>query len=294
MTKEINKTMMVDEADPQALEQRHVADTPDQESFLEMYRSLTPQDYGRDANFVTKAIIEGVVPESIRYGVMRRNLIEAYRGVVKSTTGDFFYFNWSPSGGDFHLVPADDPAKEWEAGKLFKSCNLGCDLLRSQVQEIPDDEDEDVEKELPGAAVAPVNEEDYAVQQESMQHEAHPGSTQSALPDDPTKGKQWHEPLRRAADGLNQLAANDGEKHWSTPDLMKAYGTTLQGSAPTVQPRVDAVEAKYLQEVLGASPEQLEKGLRLAPRHRADFERWKATQLRGRMGGLRAWLERQK
>lgn len=293
MSEETKKTM-TDEADPQAIAQRHEAETPDEAAFLDMYRSLMPQQFERDASFVTKSIIEGVVPESLRYGVMRRGHMEVYRGVVKSTTGDFFYFNWSPQG-DFRLVPASDPAKQWESERLYKSCSLGCDLIRGPMVKPDDEDEEDAEKaDLPGAAVAPVHEDDWARQQESMQHEVHPGSTQSALPDDPTQGKQWHEPLRRASDGLHALAANDGEKHWSTIDLMKAYGAKLQASAPTVAPRIDPVEAHYLQEVMGATPDQIEKGMRLAPRHRIDFERWKSSQLRGRMSGLRDWLERHK
>ena len=115
---DLNKELTISEADPISLEER-ANDKPG--SFLDVYRSLSMGHVHIDHDFVDKSVALGVVPTAIRYGRMERGNMEVFRGVVKSTAGDLYYFNWA-RGSDFKLVPADDANKQWEADKLFRSC----------------------------------------------------------------------------------------------------------------------------------------------------------------------------
>jgi hypothetical protein len=298
MTEDFEKTVAIDEPDPQKIAERK-DDPPG--SFLDMYRSLSSQHIPQDETFVNSIVIEGVIPETIRYGVMNRGTMHAYRGVVKSTQGDLYYFNWH-DGAKFKLVPANDDTKVWEANKLFKSCQLGCDLIRSndsapitsgEPVDPPEEEEasEDIAKDVPAAAVAAVSEEQFAQDQERMLHERHPGAAGTQTADDPTQGRDWHaqETLARAQDGMDALASNDGEKHWTTADLLKSWGQQMQQTAPRVLPRVSALESEYMQTVLNVPHDQIQKGMLMTPRHRHSFEEWKASRLRGRLAKLSSW-----
>ena len=287
-----------------------------------MYRSVSSQHIAQDESFVNQSVREGVVPETVRYGIMERGTMKAYRGVVKSTQGEMFYFNWH-DGGKFKLVPVNacDPKhldeRQWEANKLFKSCQFGCDLIRSGdaapmvptapganppmqplalVQDPEEENEVDKAGELPGAAVAPVSEEAWMADQARMRQEVHPGAAGTQTPDDPAVGRDWHNENENIAlaqnnvqDGLQPLATNDGEKHWNTADLLKSWGVQLQETAPRVLPQATGLEHEYMQTVLNMPTEQVQKGVALAPRHRHAFEQWKSERLRGRLSKLSEW-----
>ena len=281
------------ESDPKSIDEHRVHEPG---SFMDVYRSIDTEHVETDEEFVDKAVHAGVIPSSVRYGVMRRGGMETYRGVVKSREG-FHYFNWS-KGNDFKLVPADTETKLWEADKLYRACSYGCDMRKADEfpidpgESVEEDDEDDTEKTTP-SAVAAIQEDQYIKEQHRLNTEHHPGSTYSHLPDDPTVGRQWHEKaLSRPGDGTDNLATNDGEQHWDTAGLMKAWGQKLQGTAPSVAPKVSPYESQYLQEVLGVSTLQIEKGMKIPPRHRVSFEQWKTGQLRGRLGGLKGWLQR--
>jgi hypothetical protein len=284
--------MAIDESDPIAA-QSHTQDEPG--SFLDVYRSTNRQNAERDADFVDKSVHAGVVPSSIRYGVMRRGPIEVYRGVVKAVDGSLHYFNWS-EGTAFHLVKADDETKQWEAARFYKSCTLGCDMHKGPVEpgeSVEDDDEDDADKggEMPAATMAQT-EEQWMASRDTAMHEVHPGAAGSQTPDDPTVGRDWHQKaISRPGDG-SEIPVNDGQQHWTTAHLVKAWGQKLQETAPRLVPKTSPEEAQYLREVLGASPEQISKGLVLAPRHRVSYEKWRTSQLRGNLTNLEAWLTR--
>lgn len=299
-TETFQKQMMADESDPQKLSER-AADP--QGSFLDVYRSLHTGYLPMDEFFVTKSIESGVVPDVIRYGVMERGPMRAFRGVVKSKTGSCFYFNWH-EGTEFKMAKAATPEGEWEARRLLKSCQLGCDLRKAESapidagQSIEEDVDEDNSRKgavgfVPSTATAPVDEDRYLQSQQRLMTEQHPGSTQAQdPPPDDDEGKQWHEPLARAQDGLGPLASNDGQVHWRGAELLKAYGQYLQQTAPRVAADVTPVELRYMSDVLGISQTQIRKGLRMSPRQRIGFEDWKTAQLRDRLSHMKSWLGR--
>jgi len=307
----------VDESDANALAARK---DDEQGSFLSMYRSLSMQHIDMDEFLVRGAVDCGVIPASIRYGVMRRGRMEAYRGTVKSTSGDLWYFSYAPNA-DFKLVKATEPAQIFEASKLLKTCPYGCDLAKGTAKapldpgetveeaslegtEFDDDKKDETEKgavPIPSAATVNRTEDQSIQEQPRLQTDVHPGNTAAQMPEDETTGRNWHEPITRsqqpqlftrAGDGLAPLATNDGEKHWSAVDLLKSYGQQLQATAPRVAPPVSSLEQQFLQDAMGVTPEQIAKGIRLAPRHRAAFEQWKAARLRERLNGLRDYIGR--
>ena len=285
---------MIDEADPISA-QEHTQDEPG--SFIDVYRSLDTAQVLQDEEFVDKSVREGVVPESVRYGVMHRaagsDTIHVFRGVVKAMDGSMHYFNWS-DGTDFKLVKADDPTKQWEAERYYKACSMGCDMRKGPV-DVGESVEEDAEEEKAGnhpAAVAPMTEERHMQTQDTAMTTVHPGAARGQTPDDPTVGRDWHQKaISKPGDGV-ELDHQSGEQHWTTAHLVKAWGQKLQNSAPRLAPRATPEEAQYMREVLGASTEQISKGMVLPPRHRVAFEQWRTSQLRGRVTNLEAWLER--
>lgn len=279
---DIDKMVDIDESDPKAVRER-TQDPPG--SFLDLYRSQSIEHVEHDEQLVEKCVMDGIVPHMLRYGIMRRGSMETFRGVVKSADG-LFYFNW-PAGGAFKIVAADTAKKAQEAEGLLKSCAYGCDLLTA-----------DAMGKAGGvaqaqAATVPVDEEQFAEEQDTMATEVHPGATHAHTPDRPSRGRDWHaggEEFGEEEEASTQ--APPANKSWTAMDLIRAYGQNLQQTAPTVHPRVTSLEARYMQEVLGATSDQIEKGVRLPPRHRLGFEQWKASQLRGALNPLQSWLKR--
>lgn len=307
-TEPLDKNVGTDESDPQVVA-NHANDEPG--SFLALYRSLSASHIEMDEHLVRGSVDNSVIPASIRYGVMRRGNIEAYRGIVKSTAGEYYYFNWAPET-DFKLVKADDAEKQWDAERLFKSCRIGCDLRKSSAPLDPGESVEEATKEgteyedkdgtekgsvpLPTTGQAPILEDHYTAQQERLTTQRHPGGTGPTSPDSQEGHDRWHgaedmqQSITRPGDGMKSLGSNDGQQHWSAVDLLKAWGQRMQQTAPRLHPRVSDLEARYMVEVLGISQEQVQKGVQLPPRHRLSFHQWRATQLRGRLAGLERWL----
>lgn len=313
MNETINKELTISESDPQSLDE-HRDHEPG--SFMDVYRSLSIDKVELDSELVDKCVKLGVIPVSIRYGSMNRvNMAKAQRrvmhhgeelmvirGVVKSNTGELHYFNWHPEA-EFKLIKADDKTKLWDAQRLYDACSHGCDMRKAGEPLDPGEpvardaeneveEDDDAEKARP-AAVASISEEQSIREQNSLLTDRHPGAAIGHTPDDPTRGRQWHaeKALSKPGDGTAPLASNDGVSHWSATDLMKAWGKKLQQTAPRAQPKITALEAQYLTEVMGVSQQEISKGVQIPPRHRMSFEQWKSSRLQGRLSDLRNWLK---
>ena len=276
MGQEDGPSGMPSESDPKRLAERH---NDSQSQFLDMYRSLDLDRVDIDQDVVDSLVTDfGVIPETIRYGYMRG----AYRGAVKSTTGELFYFNYAPEENTFKAVPADSTNQVWEVEKLLKSCKLGCDLNRNG----------EVAQKA-SAATIPDDEDDYQRAQHRMATEHHYNGAGAPTPDKPEVGRNWHEPIRRAGDALKSLGTNDGEQHWNTSSLMKAWGQQLQATAPRIRPQLDPLEVRFATEHLGKSMTDVESGrVTFSPRDQAAFQQWKSTELRGNISPLASWLEK--
>jgi len=287
---DLNKNVHVEEADPAALEER-TKDEPG--SFLDLYRSLKWENAPIDEMFVEESVMCGVIPASLRYGTIPAIAGPTrYRGVVKSTKGDFHYFNWNEDV-EFKLVPADASImhKNSSVMDMFKTMECGCDLRKEGDEE--EDETEKAGAPVLGGGVPAVEEAQWVNQQQNMMTDVHPGAAQSQTPDDPTQGRNWHQKaLHTTTDAVGHVPPN--EDNWSSADLIKSWGIRLQESAPSVMPPATPIEAQYMKEVLGMSETDIQKGALMAPRHRTAFERWKTTQLRGTISGLQNWLNRNK
>lgn len=300
------------ESDPKKLQERH---HDVQNSFLDIYRSLDSSLMALDEEIVSKCVVEGVVPLNIRYGIMRG----VNRGVVKSTNGDLFYFNHVPERS-FKLVPVSVGAnekiiagREWEANKLLSKCNLGCDMRKAdelplegseqlgEERAVDPDDEQDVNK-APSSGTIPEDEERALLAQQRMLQERHYGGAGgNTTPDRPEVGRNWHEQIRRSqeetiqtlGDGMNPVATNDGEKHWTAQQLLKAYGAQLQQTAPRVRPYLTPIEVRFATEVLGKSQEAVITGqVRFSPWEQQQFNQWKTQNLRSSLvsPSLKKWL----
>lgn len=281
-----NNAVDYDDADPEALEQRQY-DEPG--SFLDLYRSMSPRHLAQDEFFVDECVLSGVVPKSMRYSILNKSGFQAYRGVVQATDDSLHYFQWNTSTEDFRMVKADTPEKEQEATDLYRGMAYGCDLA--------DEDETEAEKANRIAAMAAVPEENFAQQQERLATEHHPGAAGGNTPDDPNVGRQWHatKGVQGGVMGLNDSGLaplQSTEQHWNLTQLVKACGEQLEEMAPRVLPAASPLEARYMRECLGATEEQIAKGVALPPRHRIHFEQWKADQLVGTVNPLEKWLNR--
>jgi len=279
------------ETDPKNIAEKQEQTTSAPGSFLDMYRSVAPESVSQDESFVDEVVKAGVVPEQVRYGVMRKGVMEVYRGVVKSTTGDLYYFNYG--GENFRLLKADNATKEWDAMRMLKSCTLGCDLIKSDDApldpgETPDEasevvSDDGAEKGEGGmAATVPVPQEQMAAQQQRLLTEHHPGGTAAAMPDDNNTGRDWHAAKSQEVHNDGSLASRDGQQHWDSLGLLKAMGDHLYGTLPAAPAENPLHEQFAKSQGLG----------RVAPRHRHDFARFKVDRLQAAMSPLQQWLDK--
>jgi hypothetical protein len=254
---------------------------------LEFYKSLTNDNREMEREIISRTLECCVVPNSVRYGIFK----DVHRGVLKSTAGELYYFNYPPNG-NFHLVKADTPTKEWEANKLIKSCNLGFDLIKAEksVEHAVDEDDEDEKKaDVAGLPPASRPEDQNVATQDSQVTEVHPGATTSQTSQDDGSAERWHGTghLERA---LPVITQEENAHAWDTTALMKAWGQELQKTAPSVS-NVDPQQRQFMIEVLGKTPNEIDSGkTKMSPSYRAQYNQWLTKSLRGRITTLSGWL----
>ena len=237
---------------------------------LDYYKSLTPNNRIVEACVVTKSIENGAVPEIVRYGVMNDTL----RGVVKSTKGDLYYFNYAPNADSFRLVKADDDVKLWESYRLLKNCTLGCDLVR-------------MEKAEPASSpAAPALSEDQNIEdQDRLITEVHPGAAVAPTPDLPERGRVWHEEEEEPVIGKSL------NNSWDANALLRGLGKSLQSTAPKLDRPISTQEHRFLTEELGRTPKQIEEGdVKMSPTQKVLYNRWLGKSLRSRLENLSGLL----
>ena len=269
---------MYDEADPERLEERS---HDEKGSFLDLYRSLASSDTDTDMNLISKLAMQGIIPESMRYGVLTTLATATYRGVAKSTTGDIIYFNWS-HGTDLKAVTADTENKVSEALNYFKKCNKGCDLRKSDdaVEDV-----DDAEKASGGgggmqsqiAATPSVTETQFMQQQDVK---VHPGSATATTPDLENRGQQWHADTLQASKSISELSGK-----------LREWGMQLQATVPQSN-EVTSLEATFLKSI-NASSDQVNKGIN-SSRLAQQFITWKGQVIKQRLAPLQSWLSRNK
>lgn len=256
---------------------------------LEFYKSLTPTNRETEREMINLALDNNVFPESMRYDEFRGG----YRGVMKSTDGDLFYFTW-PKVGAFHLVKATDDTRKWEVARLSKGLSQGVDLIRKG--DSTDDEDEEEKGKagpggggMSGMPPAPMPEEQNVASQASQMTETHPGGAMGTTPESDTSEARWHGTpgLLKA---LPDIDASIQHNAWSGVQLMKAWGDVLQTTAPRLAP-VDPKLREFCVEVLGKMPSEVDAGpIKLNGMQRAQFNAWLTKSTRTRVTGLEKWL----
>lgn len=278
------------------------------DTFFDVYKSLEPSRRDQDESLVTLAVGEGVIPASMRYGVM----LNIDRGVVKATNGDLYYFQHSGVDTEnpiYRIVKADTSTKKWEAERLYNNCKLGCDLVEKawplsvsvEAQNDKtvdvDDDKEDEEKAAGPAGHGPAGKPPASVSEAQAiagQHrqitEVHPGAAAAVTPDRPEVGRDWHG-TEKALPEIPQQAQIENPM-WRTTDLLRAWGQQLQASAPR-QYQVPEQERHFMTEVLGRTPDEISSGQAvMSPTQRAQFNMWLTRSLRTRVSGLQQWLEK--
>lgn len=287
--------MIESESDPLAIASR-IDDDPG--SFLDLYRCINIGMIHHDQDFVNKAVVSHIIPESVRYSILTRPTFEVYRGIIKSTDGSYHYFQWTPDT-NLKLFKADTQEKIEEAQRFYKGCQYGCDLIKASpldseetVEEATEEEDKAVQPELAASPV--VSEQEWVDNQNSRITDVHPGSTAAASPDDQNNNTQnWHTAslnrgIQLPSDGLNKLASNDGVSHWTATQLVKSWAGEIKKTISSTQ--IDPFEKQYAKEVLGITDKDLSKGFRLNPFHQREFILWKNEKLRDKMTKLHTWL----
>jgi hypothetical protein len=253
--------------------------------YIDNYQSITLENRDLEDNIINKSLEHEIKPLSIRYGIFN----DVCRGIIKDSNENNYYFNFPPTG-KFILVKADTPTKQWEANKLLKNCQLGCDLVKALEEE--DDEHEDEQKaevaELPPAARS---EEQNIAAQDSQITEHHPGATTASTPQSDESKERWHgpEPIVRSVPEEEPIVSNT---QWNTNSLMKAWGDHLQSTAPKFN-SIDPKQRQFMIEVLGKTPNEVDSGnTKLNPIHRVQFNQWLNKSLHSRLNTLQDWLKK--
>jgi hypothetical protein len=280
--------MITDESDPLSAAQ-HTTDEPG--SFLDVYRSQNLLSLDKDEEFVEKSIQLKVVPESLRYTVMKHRDYEVYRGIIKSTDGSLHYFQWTPNT-NFKLIKAADAERIAEATRFYTVCKSGCDLKKIEdpidsgesIEESTEDkEDKAVQPGLP--ALPSIPEQEWVDSQNNTATMVHPGSTAAASPDDGQNTQNWH---GDATKSLTPPNTPETPPYWSTVDLVKAWTNEIKKSKYVTH--LEPLEKQYMEEVLGMSHSDIRKCMSLPPRHKLGFVQWKSQRLHSKLDSLYNWI----
>jgi hypothetical protein len=262
------------------------------ESYSDFYKSLVPARRETDEELLHLVIANGVIPSVLRYGAMN----SVIRGVVKSTSGELFYFQ-HVQDRPFHLVAANTANKQWEAEKLLKNCKLGCDLKKSEPSSGDDDTEEREDEERKAAPnpapPAAFSEEQAIAGQQRQITEQHPGGAGAITPDLPDVGRDWHA-AEKALPDVQSQAAQIENPLWRTTDLLRAWGAQLQATAPRVN-QVSPQERRFLIEVLGRTPQEVDTGRAfISPSQKVQYQIWLQRGLRTTVSSLQEWVEKSK
>ena len=235
--------------------------------FTTYYKSLT-LDHRIDEEFiVTKAIEEGVIPVDLRYTLMRG----VYRGVVKSSNEQLYYFHYVQENDNFRLIKADDPFKIQEANRILENCDLGCSLIKGQ-QDQPSSGGQNV-----------IDEQLDIDQQDELLTDKHPGAAGTTSPDRLDRGKMWHE------EEVPPVMA----KSWDAGTLLDCLNTTLQKSTDNLRPAASPQETQFMLEVMGKTPEQINRGdTYMGPTHKVQFQQWLSKSMRSKVSILDKWTKK--
>ena len=236
--------------------------------FNTYYKSLTPTHRIDEEFIVSKAIEEGIIPCEIRYGIMQG----VYRGVVKSSVEDLYYFHFVPATDVFRLIKADDPDKVQYATRLLKDCGLGCSLIKAE------------EQGAVGGGMDVVSEEVDIDQQEKLMTDRHPAAAMITTPDNPARGRMWHE---------EDAAPVPYSKSWNAATLMESLNTTLRKSTDNLQRPISQHERTFMLEVMGKTQGEIERGdTYMSPSHKVLFQQWMGKSMRTRVNSLSDWLKK--
>lgn len=225
----------------------------------------------------------------MRYGLMG----SVIRGVVKAIDSRLFYFHYAPDH-PVSIALADTPNKMWEANRVFKSCQLGCDLAKTDSID-KDKEEEEKAISMAGRPPAPESEVHEIQAQPNEMTTQHPGATTAITPDN--NAQAWHGQQDDVYRSIPELApqAQVTNPIWGRQDLIKAWGEHWQSTAPAQHRPVDPKEKQFLIEFAGRSPQEIDSGnVFMNGQLRAEYNRWLKKSLNSKLNSLQNWLSKSK
>lgn len=260
---------------------------------LDFYKSLTPTNRESERELINLALDQNVFPASLRYDEFRGG----FRGVIKSTDGELYYFNY-PKVGSYQLVKAVDENRKWEVTRMSKGLSQGCDLVRKSDDADEDEEEKDGKAGPAGGGMAEmppasVPEAQNVASQAQQMTETHPGGAMGTTPEADGSEARWHG-TPGLAKALPDIDASITHNAWSGVELMKAWGQQLQATAPRLAP-TDPKMREFCIDVLGKMPSEVDAGpIKLNGMQRAQYNAWLTKSTRSRVTSLESWLEKAK
>lgn len=248
--------------------------------FLDYYRTFTG-NMEIEEPLVMKALEQGVIVKSLRYDEIKG----AVRGVIKSTDGEFYYFNYF--NDELKLSKAEKRDRIIEAGWMHDRLTKGLDAIEQE-----EGEENEAEKaagegtgEQSSGVLPRVPEKRNVRAQERLTTEHHPGAASGPYtPDRPEVGRQWHE------EEPEQPEPQQTQKSqiWTKAELIKSLGKGLSEQANKIYREPSQLERQFLMEELGRTPEQIDNGdVNMNPTQKVLFQRYLNKSLRNRVKGLK-------
>lgn len=238
---------------------------------MDFYKSLNVDKIAEEANIINLAGERGVIVDSLRYGITKGT----FRGAIKDIKGDLYYFHYNDR--DFRVVKSGNPEKEKELLNILHKCKLGCDLIKA-------DDTEKAEGQSPTAALPTIPEDQDVEAQDRLTTDRHPGSTGAGTtPDRPEVGRVWH-----PEDDPETVQKNNS---WDYNSILKSLGYSFKKNARVIKSSYSPQEKKFMVEVLGKSPEDVENGyVKMNPTQKVIYRKWLNKSARNKIKNLSKFI----
>ncbi len=231
------------------------------------YTLINKSNPALDSSIVNAAVRQGIVPSAVRYDLQNSE----FTGIIKSTAGNTYFFQYEPDNSVLKAFPIDRMA-ERRADIIFSQATCGFDIIKSDTEETT--------KAAPpaggggdasgGSLPAPIDEEQAVAGEQREMTEIHPGAAEGVIPDDPAIGRQWHQ------DAMKALSELDEE---------------INKSIEVFKPSISSQEKQFMVEVLGRDPYEVDDGhSKMTPTQKVTYQRWLAKSVSQNYRNLNGWL----
>lgn len=234
---------------------------------MQFYKSRTEGNELLENSVVNASIGCGIVPHSVRYELQNSEIT----GIIKSTSGNLFFFHFNPHTQDMKTNVVDS-FTSYNAEYLFEKSNNGFDLIKADVEDLEDEEKSagsGAGGQEGSAQPAAITEQQAIAQQNRLMTEQHPGAAVGSTPDRPDVGRQWHQ------DAVKSL---------------ETVGALIRKAVDTYYPPVTDTEKQFMVEVLGRTPEEVDSGYtKMTPIQKVTYQKWLTKSSSGAYHRLNTW-----